>query len=141
MAYKYPTYKLNSDGTFGPTTRKHKYKPVYYHNKSAKKNEDKNKWCKKQNEQYEIFRIADENIWECSENSALFSIIDNGKEIFGSNEERLAIFRIPPNKIDDWHGYPFLSSEYQISEDLLDLWEANKVIDDRIRRKIAKGEL
>jgi hypothetical protein len=149
MAYIYPTYKMNSQNNFGPTDQGYLYQPAYYHNKTSVINHHKNKWCLKKNQQYEVFRVSSDyrdnnnclRSWHCSSLNALVSILDNGKEVFGNQDERLAIFRVPQNITDTWHGYPFQSSDYDISENLLDFWEENKIIDSRIRRKIAKGEL
>lgn len=141
MTYHYPKIKQNGDGTFGPTTTGSKYYPVGYHNKTAKNKKGKNKFILKKSEQYEVFRVADEEIWFCKTNRCLFSILDNGNEIFGFLEERLAYFQPPQNNGDPWHGYPVFSSEFEISEDLLDNWQNNKIISLKIRKKIGKGEL
>ena len=87
MAYKFPKQKLNENGLFGPTSRKHFYMPVGYHNKTAASNPDKNKWVLKKGEQFEVFKLSDENVWECKSNKGLFSILSNGEEILGVNEE------------------------------------------------------
>ena len=116
--------------------------PVTYHNKTAAKNKHKSKFILKINEQYEVFRVADEAFWICSRNnSCLFSILDGGNEIFGTWDERLAYFERPQNNGDAWHGYPVLSSDIEISEELLDLWQSTNIISLKIRKKIAKGEL
>jgi hypothetical protein len=141
MAYNYPKVKLDEDGTFGPTLRNHKYQPAFYHNKSAASNPHKTRWKLRQSEQYEVFRIADEGEWICVHNNALFSILDNGAEVLGEDDERLAIFRIPGNVNEPYHGFPFHSSKYTISEELLDMWEERQIIDLKIRVKIAKGKI
>lgn len=141
MAYDYPIVTLNKDDTFGPTLMGHKYKSVFYHNKTAAVKKGKNKWILKMNQQYEVFRIADEGIWFCNINNGLFSILDSGKEVLGMRDERLAYFVRPNNELDPWHGYPILSSEDEISEELLDFWEENKIITPQIRIKIGKGQL
>src|ERR1700744_662835 len=92
MAYKFPKVSLNKDGAFGPTIKDHYYKPAGYHNRSAKNNADKTKWVLKQNEQYETFRVGDESQWLCDINKGLFSLLDNGQVIMGTNEERLSFF-------------------------------------------------
>lgn len=50
----------NSDGTYGPTTKKHYYFPLYYHNKTAKKNNNKTRWVLTEFEQYNIFYYTNE---------------------------------------------------------------------------------
>lgn len=141
MAYPYPSVKQNDDGTFGPTNTGNRYYPVYYHNSSAINKKGKRKFILKKNEQYEVFKIADEGKWICDANSCIFSILNNGGEILGQLEERLAYFEPPKNAGEPWHGYPIFSSELAISEALLDLWESQKIITLKIRKKIGKGEL
>lgn len=131
----------NTDGTFGPTKNNNYYKPVVYHNKSAIKKKDKTKWVIKQNEQYSTFELSDESDWKCSTQKGYFSIIENGKFILGSNDEVLGFFPEVVNKSDPYHGYPVTSAEYEISEDLLNKWVSNKVIDKRIHIKLLKCQL
>lgn len=141
MSYKFPKYKLNKEGLFGPTLKKHFYQPVSYHNKTAATNPDKNKWVLKKGEQFEVFKLSDENVWECKDNKGLFSILSMGEQIFGSNEERLSFFPTPKNSNDSWHGYPVDSSEYEVSAALVDKWVDDKIITQRISIKILKGQL
>jgi hypothetical protein len=141
MKYKFSKYKLNADGLFGPTSKTHFYKPVTYHNRTAVKNSDKNKWVLKQGEQYEVFKISDDGEWECKKNKGLFSILSNGDVIFGGNEERLSFFPTPQNPSDSWHGYPVDSGDYEPSSELIDKWLEEEIIDLRISIKILKGQL
>lgn len=138
--YSFPKYKKNGN-QFGPTEKKHFYIPVHYHNKSASQNERKTKWVLKQGEQYEVFRISDEGEWNCKVNKGLFSILSNGNEILGENEERLAFFPNPQNSSDSWHGFPISSADYDISDELIKQWINAEVIDIRISIKILKGQL
>jgi hypothetical protein len=141
MSYKFPIVAINETGLFGPTSREHFYKPVFYHNKTAMKNDNKNKWVLKQNEQYEVFRVSDEGIWNCKKNNGLFSILDNGRIILGGGEERLSFFPTPTNAKDAWHGFPVTSAEYEPSTELIDQWLKAKVIDQRMSIKILKGQI
>lgn len=141
MAYEYPKIKQNADGTFGPTNTGNKYYAVDYHNKTAKTKKGKNRFILKKSEQYEVFRVADESDWNCPKNRCLFSILDNGNEVLGFMEERIAYFEPPVNIGESWHGYPVFSSEIEISEELLDNWQQNNIISLKIRKKIGKGEL
>ena len=117
MAYNYPKVVRNVDGTFGPTIVHHYYKPVGYHNRGAAKRVDKSKWRLKLNEQYEVFRLADEGDWMDAESEGLYSIVDKGKEVLGENSERIAFFPKPQNDADPWHGYP--KNNPLISDELL----------------------
>jgi len=141
MSYKFPKVKLNKNGLFGPTEEKHYYKPVVYHNKTAESKEHKTKWLLKQNEQYEAFRVSDEEKWSCDKNSGLFSILSKGEVIMGTNEERLSFFPNPINMTDAWHGYPVDSGEYEPSVALVEKWLAKEIIDNRIYIKILKGQI
>ncbi|GAA4021621.1 hypothetical protein GCM10022386_00730 [Flavobacterium cheonhonense] len=135
------TIKKNKDGTFGPTSNSNYYKPMYYHNKTAKKNKDKTKWIIKQNEQYCTFELSDDNNWKCLAQNGFFSILENGNVILGSNEEVLGFFPETINDSDPYHGYPVTSSEYEISDKLLEKWLNDKVIDSRMHVKLLKCQI
>jgi len=140
MSYNFPKVKLNKDGLFGPTANCNYYRPVAYHNRSAAGNPDKTKWVLNQGQQYEVFRISDEGYWICETNKGLFSILNNGDIILGSNEERLSFFPTPANALDAWHGYPVNSGEYEPSTELVEKWVKDKIIDQRVSIKILKGQ-
>jgi hypothetical protein len=141
MKYKFPKVKQNESGNFGPTKNSNYYFPVHYHNKTAKSNPDKTKWCLKKNEQYEVFKISDESKWACEENDGLFGILDDGNVMLGMGEERLSYFPKPANTNDDWHGFPVNSGEFEPSKKLVKKWHKNKIIGDRMMIKILKGEI
>lgn len=141
MKYKFPKVKLNADGNFGPTKNDNYYHPVFYHNKTAKKNSDKTKWVLKKNEQYEVFRLSDEGEWACKENSGLFGVLEKGDIILGNGEERLSFFPNPVNTNDPWHGFPVHSGEFEPSKEVVDKWLKDKVIDYRMYIKILKGSI
>ena len=141
MAYDYPEIEKNENGNFGPTQNGHEYYPHPHHHRNANKRDGKTRWILRENEQYEVFKISDEGLWNCIDNNALFSILDEGKEIFGENEERLAFFRNPRNPNEAYHGFPIFSSEYQPSAALIQLWVGSGVINDLIALKIERGQL
>ena len=141
MAFEFPIHTRNGDNTYGPTARQHYYLPVSYHARTARQRIEKNRWYLKEGEQYEVFRVADEPWWECTENFCLFSILDNGSTILGMNGERLAKFPLPRNLTDPYHGFPILSDEDKPSPDLLDTWEASGIITSHVRRKIEHGKI
>jgi|TARA_B110000037_G_C16817250_1_gene382157 hypothetical protein len=141
MKYKFPKVKLNKGGNFGPTENDNFYHPVFYHNKTAKKNSDKTKWVLKKNEQYEVFRLSDEGNWDCKEKSGLFGILKNGDIVLGNGEERLSFFPNPANSNDPWHGYPINGGEFEPSIKTVDKWLKDKVIDNRMHIKILKGDI
>lgn len=134
MAYDYPKITQNADGTFGPTTVGHHYTPIGYHNRVAMHRDEKNKWCLKRNEQYEVFRLADEGNWLDGDPDGLYSIVDNGREILGKNGERIAFFPKPQNENDAWHGYP--KSNPPISDGLIERWHDENVIDGIVYKRL-----
>lgn len=125
MSHTYPKF-VKVNGKYGPTAQNHYYQPAGYHNRTAGNSEHKSKWKIKESEQYEVFRIADEGLWMDSVNGGLYSIIDDGKEVLGNNNERLAFFPVPSNKSDSWHGYP--KEAKGISKKLVNAWKSTEVI-------------
>jgi len=137
----FPKIVQNKDKTFGPTLMGHFYQPPFYHNRTAAPNPDKHTWLIKLNEQYEVFRLADEGRWLCQDSKALFSIIDDGKFVLGSEDEVLGFFRVPVNINDTWHGFPVKSEDKAPSSDLLDFWIKNKIISNITRIRIERRAL
>lgn len=138
MAHIYPKVKI-SNGMFGPTNEGHYYKPAPYHNKTASRKDEKTTWLLKQGEQFEVFRLADEGHWYAKKPSGLFSILENGKEVFGVNGERIAFFPSPRNSNDPWHGYP-VGPGYT-PDDIADKWFRNNVIDRIQHNRLIGGRL
>lgn len=139
MAYDYPKIAQNADGTFGPTAVGHHYKPIGYHNRVAAHRDEKNKWCLKRNEQYEVFRLADEENWLDDAPDGLYSIVDNGREVLGEKGERVAFFPKPQNENDTWHGYP--KSNPPISDGLIERWYGEHVIDGIVYKRLMGHKL
>lgn len=139
MAYNYPKIAQNTDGTFGPTLSGHYYRPASYHNRTAAHRAEKAKWCLRKNEQYEVFRLADDNHWENLNPDGLFSVVDNGKEIFGLLGERIAYFPKTQNADDPKHGYPVCNP--QISDALIEKWHKTNVIDDIFYKRLLRGAI
>lgn len=137
----FPNVKKMADGSFGPTDKNHYYMPVTYHNSTAARNRHKSKWCIKQNQQYEVFRIADEGSWKSSTNNGLFSIMEQGNYIVGFDDEVLSFFPCPANPSDFWHGFPVKSQSKRPDSDLLDRWFNEGVIDYSARIRIERGLL
>lgn len=131
----------NSDGTFGPTSNDNFYIPISYHNKTAKNNPNKTKWKIRQNEQYCVFELSDINNWKCPERNGYFSIVENGNVKLGINEEILGFFPEKVNVTDPYHGFPVTSSDYEISDELINRWKKDEIINDRIYIKLLKCQL
>ena len=138
MAYNYPHIERNADKTYGPTNKGHFYLPVGYHNPTARKRTDKTRWCIKPPEQYEVFRVADEDSEHYQGDGGLYSFLDNMDEILGlDNEERIAYFPKPEN--NPWHGYPVSSKD--ISNEVIKHWKETGVISTRNYRNLLKREI
>lgn len=138
MAYNYPHIERNADKTYGPTNKGHFYLPVGYHNPTARKRTDKTRWCIKPPEQYEVFRVADEDSEHYQGDGGLYSFLDNMDEVLGlDNEERIAYFPIPEN--NPWHGYPVSSKD--ISNEVIKHWKETGVISTRNYRNLLKREI
>jgi hypothetical protein len=132
---------MNADGLFGPTDNKKYYKPVFYHNKTAKRNSHKSNWDITQSEQYGVFKLAAEGEWNCTEQKGAFSIVDNGDYLLGTDDEVLGFFPNPSNPQDPWHGFPVMSESKRPSSELLDKWMDKKVINYATRIRIERGVL
>lgn len=138
MAYNYPHIERNADKTYGPTSKEHFYLPVGYHNPTARKRTDKTRWCIKPPEQYEVFRVADEDSEHYQGDGGLYGFLDNMDEILGlDNEERIAYFPEPGN--NPWHGYPVSSKD--ISNEVIKLWKETGFISTRDYRNLLKREI
>lgn len=138
MAYNYPIIARNADKTYGPTRQGHFYQPADYHNPTAKKRPDKNRWCIKPPEQYEVFRVADEDYEHYQGDGGLYGFLNNMDEILGKdNEERIAYFPEPRN--NPWHGYPISSKD--ISDEVIKRWKENTFISTRNYRDLLKKEI
>ena len=138
MAYNYPHIEKNADKTYGPTNKGHFYLPVGYHNPTARKRTDKTRWCIKPPEQYEVFRVADEDSEHYQGDGGLYGFLDNMDEILGlDNEERIAYFPKPGN--NPWHGYPVSSKDF--SNEVIKLWKETGFISTRNYRNLLKREI
>lgn len=137
----FPKLKKGANGTFGPTIKNHYYYPVSYHNKNATPNPHKSTWCIKENQQYDVFRVADEGSWECSVAKGLFSILGDGTFTVGSGGEVLSFFPNTVNPSDYWHGFPVKSESKRPSSALLDKWVNDKIIGHSARIRIERGQL
>lgn len=138
MSYLYPDVVRNEDQTYGPTNNNLYYLPAHYHNPTAKKRANKNRWRLKPPQQYEVFRVANLIYEHNYGDGGLYGFLDNMDEILGKdNEERIAFF--PDAGTNPWHGYPISSSE--ISDNVLKTWKDSSYISTRNYRSLLKREL
>lgn len=146
-----PEYNRNEDETYGPVETDdfvHYYQSKSDHRNTAQENRHKTRWSIKESQEFHLFKIADQfsandTRWFCEENNCLFSILDNGEQLLGKRNERLAKFPKPTNQTDTWHGYPVTckSSQDIPSEDLLDIWEKETIITKVSKRRIETKKL
>lgn len=139
MAHIYPAKARNNDGTYGPTGRRHYYKPASYHNPTAKKRADKTRWMLREPQQYEVFRVADEDYENYIDGQGgMYGFLDKMQEVLGKdNEERIAYFPNPGT--NPWHGYP-IDSEY-IEDDIIERWNDNGLITKRVYIQLSKHRI
>ena len=147
MAHNFSSHSMIA-GKFGPTPNNHYYQPVSYHNPTARKRDDKNRWVLTQSEQYEVFEIADtpdsskegRKCWMNDDGKGLYSMLDGCDYILGKdNEERLAFFPKPANEQDSWHGYPIDSAN--IGDNLVEYWKNMQLISEITYRRLLAREL
>lgn len=138
MAYQYPNISRNDEGLYGPTNRGHFYDPVWYHQPNARKQRNKTRWLLQEPQQYEVFRVADEDYQNYSDESGgLYGFLDQMNEILGKdNEERIAYFPVASNP---WHGYP-ITSRY-IEDEMIEKWQTAGLINNRIYRHLLRHTL
>ena len=144
MAHTFSNHTM-TNGKFGPTPNGHFYMPMAYHNPSAIKRRDKTRWVLSQDQQYEVFEIADTPIdevpcWMNDDKSGLFGMLDGCEVVLGKdNEERLAFFPTPSNDSDPWHGYP--TDSMNLGDDLINFWFEKKLISKIVYGRLMRHEL
>ena len=139
MAHIYPNKVRNNDGTYGPTSMLHFYKPASYHNPTARLRADKTRWKLTEPQQYEVFRVADEAYETYMDNrGGLYGFLDQMEEVLGKdNEERIAYFPFPST--NPWHGYPIDSED--IDDDIIDRWKDSGIITRRTYIQLLKHRI
>lgn len=115
--------------------------PKKDHLKTARKNKDKTRWIIKEGEEYSVFKISNERWYYCSENNALYSLVDDCSQVLGENGERIAFYGERSNPSDPWHGYPIFAKKRIPSSKLLDKMVATKFISESTRIRIEKSKL
>lgn len=118
----------------GPNKVGHMYMPVY-HGRKAKKRDEKSRFIITEDEEYELFNLADEHAvapyngqfdissgldykWLNDDSVGLFSVkrivVNNQVQlgVIGENGERFAFFPSVVNEADARHGYPVMASNH-----------------------------
>jgi hypothetical protein len=129
------------DRQYGPTTTGKVYLAVSYHQRTARKRPDKSRWIIKEQEQYNVFEVSDNNQLFFPDQQNLVGLKDNCSKKLGCDEERLARLVAPSFGAHEWHGFPVFSREFNFSEEFLDLLEEKQLIDRRTRNRLVKCQI
>lgn len=148
----------------GPNKVGHQYMPVY-HGRKAKKRDEKSKFIINEDEEFELFNLADEHnvspvygqfdiasgldyTWINDDHVGLFAVKRNvvnkqaQLDVIGENGERFAFFPAVVNMTDAWHGYPVMASNPDrplgvgLMNYLHDIGYLSKIDIVRIKRKV-----
>lgn len=137
MAYEFKKHKMIDGKKYGPTAEGWYYQPACYHGKVSKstnkkalkriKYEDKSPWILDKSQQFDVFLEGVKG--KFIDNKNMFSVLDNCDVVMGIEGERIALFPVPPKGTVDWHGYPILSKEEKLTDDIMDKFFKAKAID------------
>lgn len=123
---------------YGPTTEGWYYQPADYHGKVGKtrvkkrkkgkeqEHENKTRWILNKSQQYDVFLEGVKGQFMDKKN--MFSVLDDCKVVMGEENERIALFPVPPTGTVDWHGYPVSSEEEKLTNEIMDKFLKAKVI-------------
>lgn len=127
---------------FGPNSKGNRYIAMYYHRQT--RNPNKSLWDPSFTvvEEYELFNLSDVNNWSCQAGNK-WGILDDGRRKLGSDGQRISFCPSNGNPQDPWHGYPVstVSMDYAVPEEVLQLWETNKVVSSITARRIRSAKL
>lgn len=151
MAYAFKKHKMIDGKRYGPTTNGWYYKPLDYHgkvsktqNKKGKKakeseHEDKSPWILSKSQQYDVFLEGVQGKFMDTNN--MFSVLDNCNVVMGKDKERIALFPVPPVGTVDWHGYPILSKEEKLTNEIIDMFFKAGAINFTIYSRMQRRDL
>ena len=71
----------------------------------------------------------------------MFSVLDNCNVVMGIDGERIALFPVPPKGTVEWHGYPVTSKEEKLTEEIMDKFLNEKVINYTIYSRMQRRDL
>lgn len=134
---------------YGPTGNGWYYQPADYHGKVSitqskkgkkakeKEHDDKTHWVLNKSQQYDVFLEGVGGKFMDSKN--MFSVLDNCNVVMGEDGERIALFPVPPKGTVDWHGYPVLSEEKKLTDEIMDkFWKAKAITIDVYSRMLRR---
>lgn len=149
MAYQFKKHKMIDGKRYGPTGNGWYYQPADYHGKVSKtqskkgkkakekEHDDKTHWVLNKSQQYDVFLEGIGGKFMDSKN--MFSVLDNCNVVMGEDGERIALFPVPPKGTVDWHGYPVLSEEKKLTDEIMDkFWKAKAITIDVYSRMLRR---
>ena len=151
MAYVFKKHKMIDGRRFGPTINGWYYQPLNYHGKVSKvrnkkghkakesEHEDKSPWILDKSQQYDVFLEGEKGGFMDSRN--MFSVLDNCNVVMGVDDERIALFPVPPSGTVDWHGYPISSKEEKLTSEIMDLFFKAKAINFTTYSRMQRRDL
>lgn len=151
MAYIFKKHKMIDGKKYGPTGNGCYYQPADYHgkvskalNKKGKKakekeHDDKTHWVLTKSQQYDVFLEGEKGNFMDSKN--MFSVLDNCNVVMGEDNERIALFPVPPSGTMDWHGYPVLSKDEKLTSEIMDKFFEAKAINFTIYSRMQRRDL
>jgi hypothetical protein len=137
--------EVHADGIlFGYTAKKRTYKSMNYH-RQPKLKPGKTIWQSaiSREAEYNYFEQCEANVW-LSSSGDYWWVSKEAKIAVGLNGERLAFFPVCRNEPGPWHGYPVSAisdRDYEVPNELIDIWEKDQTIDDLIAGRMRKGKL
>lgn len=121
------------------------YQPADYHGTSKSKQKKKHtfgpktQWIINKGMQYDVFLAGEKQ--KLIDDNGIFSLQDNCADIFGVNGERIAFFPAPPQGTVEWHGYPILSEEEKLTDDMIDSFYKKQIVDFTIYKRILERKI
>ena len=135
MAFEFKKHKMVDGKRYGPTEDGWFYQPAGYHGKVSKskrkkvkkkEHENKTHWILTNSQQYDVFLEGLQG--DFMDKNNMFSVLDNCNVVLGEDDERIALFPVPPAGTVDWHGYPVSSEEEKLTNEIMDKFLKSKAI-------------
>ena len=151
MAYVFKKHKMIDGKKYGPTSKGWYYQPADYHGKLSKAksrkwkkakasaHDDKTHWVLTKSQQYDAFLEGESG--EFMDSNNMFSVLDNCNVVMGEDNERIALFPVPPAGTVDWHGYPIFSKDEKLTSDIMDKFFNAKAINYTVYSRMLRRDL
>lgn len=151
MAYEFKKHKMIDGKKYGPTDNGWYYQPADYHGKVSKaqskkgnkakekEHENKTHWVLNKSQQYDAFLEGEKGKFMDTKN--MFSVLDNCNVVMGEDEERIALFPVPPTGTVDWHGYPITSKEEKLTSEIMDKFFKAKAVNFTVYLRMLRRDL